>query len=143
MKSKQLATSGDRAFVLVLDSGEDVLESLKAFAAENRIMAGRFTGLGAFSSVVLGFYDFETREYDRIPIDEQVEVASFVGNIATTDEEVSIHPHMVVAKRDGSAFGGHVLEGRVHPTLEVLIEDAPAHLRRVCDRETGLPLLKV
>ncbi|SEP69473.1 hypothetical protein SAMN05216548_101277 [Faunimonas pinastri] len=143
MKSKQLATSGDRAFVLVLDSGDEVLQSIKAFARDNRILAGRFTGLGAFSSVVLGFYDFETKDYHRIPIDEQVEVASFVDNIATTDEEVSIHPHMVVAKRDGSAFGGHVLEGRVHPTLEVLIEDAPAHLRRVRDKETGLPMLKV
>ena len=143
MRTRQLATSGDRSFVLVLEKGDEVLASLKAFAEQNHVQAGRFTGLGAFSSVVLGFFDYDRKDYDRITLDEQVEVASFVGNIATKDGEVSIHPHMVVSRKDGQAFGGHVLEGIVHPTLEIVIEDAPAHLRRVHDSETGLALLKV
>lgn len=141
MRSKRLDAPGETSFVVALDDGDEAVESLLAFAREHGVTAGRFTGLGAFSSVVLGFFDFEAKDYVRTAIDEQVEVASLVGDFAVKDGEVKLHPHIVVSKRDCRAFGGHLLEGRAHPTLEVLVTAAPDHLRRETDPETGLPLL--
>ena len=39
--------------------------------------------------------------------------------------------------------GGHLLEAHVRPTLEVLLTESPAHLRRRHDPESGLSLIAV
>lgn len=143
MKVAQLFDDGVRSYAIAMDPGDEAVECLLEFARQNRVEAASFTGLGAFSDVTLGFFDFDTKDYHEIPMEEQVEVVSLVGNFATKDGEVKLHPHVVVARRDGHAFGGHLLRGHVKPTLEVVVEDTPAHLRRETDPATGLPLLKI
>ena len=141
MQTRTLSAAEEASFVLVLDEGEEAVDCLLRFAREHGVTAGRFTGLGAFSKVTLGFFEFDTKDYHRIPIREQVEVATLVGDFATLGDEVKVHPHIVVSKRDGTAHGGHLLEGHVHPTLEVLVTVSPDRLRRRTDPDTGLPLL--
>ena len=141
MQVKQISGNGERRFVVVLEAGEEAVACLLSFAREQRITAAAFTGIGAFRNVVLGFFDIERKEYERICIDEQVEVVTLVGNFATKDGEAKLHPHVVVSKRGGQAFGGHLLEAHVRPTLEVMVDETPAELRRETDPETGLPLL--
>ena len=66
-----------------------------------------------------------------IPVDEQVEVITLVGDIAENDKhEADLHAHTVLGRRDGSTKGGHLMEGIVRPTLEVTLTETPAHLRR-------------
>jgi predicted DNA-binding protein with PD1-like motif len=48
-----------------------------------------------------------------------------------------------VGNRDGAAMGGHLLSGHVRPTLELVVTEAPAHLRRKTDSKTGLALLDI
>lgn len=141
MQTKQISKNGERRFAIVLDTGEEAVQCLLDFAREHRITAASFTGLGAFSDVVLGFFDMDRKDYERIRIDEQVEVVTLVGNFATKDGEAKLHPHVVVSKRSGQAFGGHLLEAHVRPTLEVVVTETPAELRRETDPATGLPLL--
>jgi uncharacterized protein len=141
MQVKEIPGLGERRFVVVLATGEEALECLLSFARERRITAAAFTGLGAFKDVTLGFFDLDRKDYERIRLDEQVEVLTLVGNIATKDGETKLHPHVVVSKRDGQAFGGHLLEAHVRPTLEVVVTETPAELCRETDPETGLPLL--
>lgn len=131
----------ETSYVVILDEGDEVVQALQRFAREADVTAGRFTGLGAFSDVVLGFFDMDRKDYHRIPIREQVEVATLVGDFALHGDEPKLHPHVVVSKRDGTAHGGHLLEGHVRPTLEVLVTVAPVGLRRRTDPETGLALL--
>jgi predicted DNA-binding protein with PD1-like motif len=86
---------------------------------------------------VPGWFDWRTREYLKIPIVEQVEVVSFIGNIARSpDGESGLHAHVAVAKRDGSAWGAHLLEAHVRPTLEVVLTESPRNLQRKYDPET-------
>lgn len=141
MKYRRLESGAETSFVVVLDEGDEVVEDLLRFARENDITAGRFTGLGAFSGVVLGFFDLDAKDYHRISLSEQVEVASFVGDFALHGDEIKLHPHVVVSKRDGTAHGGHLLKGHVRPTLEVLVTASPDYLQRRTDPETGLALL--
>jgi uncharacterized protein len=133
--------SGTRTFALVFQTGDDVMDELQRFATHERLSAASFTAIGAFDRTVLGYFRIDRREYDRIPIDEQVEVLSLTGNVARTEEGPKIHAHVVVGRADGTAHGGHLLEARVRPTLEVVLVESPAHLCRTMDRETGLPLL--
>ena len=143
MKSKLIYDGPQRTFVVVFDSGDEVLENLSAFAKEHRLAAAEFTGIGALSGAVLGYFDWRKKDYERIPVDEQVEVLSLTGNIAQADGQPKLHPHIVLGKRDGSAHGGHLLAGHVRPTLEVIVTESPAHLQRRSDPETGLALIRL
>ena len=145
MKSKLLERlNGQRTFALVFEIGDEVAAGLLDFAKEQRLRGSHLTAIGAFQDVVLGYWDWNTREYRRIPLGEQVEVVSLVGNIALGPKgEPKVHAHVVVSKSDGTAHGGHLLEGHVRPTLEAVVIESPEHLQRSMDPETGLALLKV
>lgn len=142
MNWKLLSEAETRVFAVIFRSGDDVTEGLLAFAREQQLEGSHFSAIGAFAEVTLGYWDLERREYQKIPIREQVEVLSLVGNLARgPDGTPRLHAHVVVGKTDGTAHGGHLLGARVRPTLEVVIEESPAHLRRVPDESTGLMLL--
>lgn len=135
---------GQRTFALVFDSGDGFVEGLTGFAQERRLDAASFTAIGAFGTATLGYFDIEIKEYEKIPVHEQVEVLSLIGNIAPDEAgEPLVHAHAVLGRRDGTTRGGHLLEARVRPTLEVVLTEAPEHLRRRTDRETGLPLISL
>jgi predicted DNA-binding protein with PD1-like motif len=141
VKSKVINPDGQRTYAVIFEKGDEVMAGLRRFAAEQELAAGSLTAIGAFSDVVLGFFDRERKEYRRIPIDEQVEVLSLLGDIALKDGRPEVHAHVVLGRADGSALGGHVMEAHVWPTLEAIVEDSPRHLRRRIDKETGLALI--
>jgi predicted DNA-binding protein with PD1-like motif len=142
VKSRLLHEAGGLAsFVLVFETGDDAVEELTRFAQEHDLSAAQLTGIGAFSDVTLGYFDWEDKEYKPIRLDEQVEVLSLIGDVALKDGEPAVHAHVVVGRSDGSASGGHLLEAHVRPTLEVVLTESPAHLRKRYDPETGLALI--
>jgi uncharacterized protein len=145
MKTKLLEQrNGERTFAVVFDAGDEVAAGLLAVARKHRLKGSHLTAIGALQDVVLGYWDWNTKDYHRIPVREQVEVVSLVGNIAVGPEgEPKVHAHVVVGKSDGTAHGGHLLEGRVRPTLEAIIVESPGHLQRSTDPETGLALLNL
>jgi uncharacterized protein len=134
---------GEKTFALIFDKGKEVMGGLASFATNYRLSSSRLTAIGAFSRVTLGFFDREQKDYLRIPMNEQVEVLSLMGNITLDKDEPKVHVHVVVGKRDGAAYGGHLLEGYVWPTLEVIIVELPKYLRRRTDEETGLALIEL
>ena len=142
MKSKVLSEANERTFAVVFSSGEEAMAGLRQFAADRRLTASRFTAIGAFSELVLGYFDWESKKYQSIPINEQVEVLALVGDIALEGNQSKVHAHVVVGMRDGTARGGHLLSAKVRPTLEVLLTESPSHLHRIFDAESGLLLLR-
>jgi hypothetical protein len=141
VRSKVINERPERTIALVFDEGEEVAAGLLQFAEAENITAARFTAIGALSHAVLGFFDLAKRDYRRIEISEQVEVLSLIGNFALHGAKKKTHAHIVLGKSDGTAHGGHLLEGRVRPTLEVIIVESPGWLQREIDEKTGLPLL--
>ena len=136
------AADGQRTFVLVLDSGDQAMASLKRFVAEQRIEAAELSAIGAFSGAELAYFDWERKTYQPNRIDEQLEVASFLGDVALgPDDKPALHVHCVLGRRDAGALAGHLIEGRVRPTLEVVLTESPAHLRKRHDPESGLALI--
>lgn len=143
MRSKLISEGPEKTYAVILDNGDEAVGTLHQFAVDRRLSASRFTGLGAFQRVVLGYFDWQKKDYERIVIDEQVEVASLVGDITLNDGKPKLHPHVVVTKANGTAWGGHLMEAIVRPTLEVLVIESPAHLRREFDPESGLALIRL
>ena len=143
MKAKVLNDTPERTLALVFDSGDEVMAQLQGFAADHNLTASRFTAIGAFERATLGWFDWDTKSYRRIPVNEQVEVVSLVGDIALDGHKPKVHAHAVLGRRDGSTLGGHLLEARVRPTLEVLLTESPAYLRRECDPQSGIALIRI
>ena len=141
MKSALLLDRAERTFVIVFDKGEEVVEGLSAFASRESLRASQITAIGALSDVTLGYFDRESRQYQKIPLPEQVEVLSLLGVVTLDAEKPKVHSHIVVGRRDGRAHGGHLLEGHVWPTLEVIVEESPRHLQRRHDAASGLALI--
>jgi uncharacterized protein len=143
MQTKLINRAGQqRTFVVVLAAGDEAMGCLQRFVAQEKIKGAQLSAIGAFGSAVLGYFDWETKKYQRIPVDEQVEVASFTGDVASSpDDEPSLHIHCVLGCRGGRAVAGHLLEGHVRPTLEVVLTDSPVHLRKRRDPESGLALI--
>lgn len=144
MQSKLLHDNGgQRTFALVLETGDEVMTCLQAFAERERLTAAQFSAIGAFSDAVLTYFDWERKEYLRNPVREQVEVASLTGDVALApDGGRALHIHLVLGRRDGTALAGHLAEAHVRPTLEVVLTESPAHLRKVHDKESGLALIR-
>ena len=143
MQYKLLNGIDNATYALIFDSGDEVMELLKTFANEHSLKAARFTAIGAFSSVELGFFDYAIKDYKKIPVNEQVEVLSLIGDVALYGDDSKLHAHVVVGRSDGTTLGGHLLKAIVHPTLELILEETPGYLQRRMDKETGLPLIEI
>ncbi len=140
MRAREL---GAGRWALVFDKGDEPVSELERFARERELTAASFVGIGAFEEVVLGYFDRDRKEYAEIPIAQQVEVLTLAGDVAVADGEPMVHAHVVVGKPDGTAHGGHLLRGRVWPTLEVVLTESPVELRKTHDPETGLALISI
>lgn len=143
MRAKTLHTvGGERTMAIVLATGDEALTCLKQIVEQEGITAAQFTAIGAFANATLGYFDWSTKEYQRNAVDEQVEVASLIGDVAIgPDDKPALHIHCVLGRRNGSALAGHLIEGYVRPTLEVILIESPAHLRKRHDPESGLALI--
>ncbi|MEW6250806.1 MAG: PPC domain-containing DNA-binding protein [Planctomycetota bacterium] len=132
---------GERTFVLVFAEDDEVVGELKRFARENNLVGSQYTAIGAFREVLLGWFDPEARKYEEIPVPEQVEVLTLNGDICAGEKGPSVHAHAVLGRRDGSAVGGHLLAGRVRPTLEMVLTELPVNLQKRHDPKSGLVLM--
>lgn len=143
MKHKLLAEdAGERSFILVLEEGEEAFAAIRDFAAANGIDAASVTAIGAFRAARIAFFEYDTKAYKPIPVEVQSEVLSMIGDIAIDDAgKASLHLHVVLGLSDGSTRGGHFLEGHVRPTLEVMLRETPARLRRRKRPELGIALI--
>jgi predicted DNA-binding protein with PD1-like motif len=139
--SMKFQTLEPRTFAVIFDKDDEFISGLTSLAKEKNLGGSHFTAIGAFREVTLGYFDREKKTYQKIPIREQVEVLSLIGDIARKDGAPQIHAHVVVGKSDGTAHGGHLLEARVWPTLEVVLTESPKHLQRKFDPETRLALI--
>lgn len=133
---------GQRTFAVVLQTGDKAMACLQDFVQTNKVSAAHLTAIGAFKEASLGYFDWKTKDYILNRVQEQVEVASMIGDVALSPfGEPSLHVHVVVGKRDGTALAGHLKEAEVRPTLEVILTEAPAHLHKAHDPESGLALI--
>lgn len=143
MRWKQIADE-PKTLVLIFETGDEVAGALQQFAKRQGLGGSSFKAIGALSYAKLGWFNWETKQYDPACIlDEQVELLSLIGDIALKDGKPQVHAHVVVGRSDGSAHGGHLLEARVRPTCELILTESPAHLRKKLDPESGIALIQI
>lgn len=143
MRSKQIAAN-PRTIAVILDTGDEILSSIKHVARAEHLAGSSFKAIGALSDVELGWFNWETKKYQTaVKLQEQVELLSLIGDIALKDREPQVHAHLVIGRKDGTAHGGHLLQATVRPTCEIVITESPEHLQKEMDSESGLALIRL
>lgn len=136
-----------------MEIGDKAVASILELADELDLKASQISGVGGFHGVQLAFFAGCGRHHDEGPsdssfrendLDEQFEVLSFNGNLSREEagDKQHLHAHVVLGRADATTMGGHLIEGIVHPTLELMIFETAGHLPRGVDEDTGLVVLK-
>jgi uncharacterized protein len=142
MKARLLSeNSGVRNYSIVLAKGDEVMSGLTDFARQNKVTSASFTAIGAFSRATVAWFDRTKKEYKLIPIEQQVELISMVGDIALVNDRPAVHTHVSLGSPDGTVRGGHLVEADVFPTLELFMTVYPTALHKQPDEATGLELI--
>jgi uncharacterized protein len=141
VQTKLLNPDPPVTWALALETGDEAFGCLTAFVRAQGIDAASITAIGAFECALLGYFDWQRKDYRKIRVDSQVEVLSLLGDVAIAGDGPSLHLHAVLGKSDGSVVGGHLLDARVRPTLEVILVSPPRYLKKRKDSETGLALI--
>ena len=133
---------GSRIFIR-LELGDEVHPSLADLATREHVTGGWLSGIGAASEVELGYYDISRKDYIRIPVAGEVEVASVSGSVGLLDGKPFVHLHAVVSDPHGATRGGHLFRAVTGATLEFVLLVADDPIERTMDEETGLNLWRV
>lgn len=129
-------------YLIRLDKGEKLAESLERFAAETNIEGAWVNGLGAATTATLGFYNLETKEYQWREFEGLHEIVSLTGNLAyDEDSKLVFHLHGVLSDHEFTTVGGHVKDLTAGATVELFIHRAYQPTRRKLDESVGLKTL--
>jgi uncharacterized protein len=133
--------AGVKHYAIILAKGDEVMSGLTDFARQNKVASASFTAIGAFSHATVAWFDDGRKEFRLIPIKQQVELVSMIGDIALVNDQPAVHTHVALASSDGTVRGGHVINAFVFPTLELFMTVYPTALHKQLDDATGLKLI--
>ncbi len=128
-------------YLIKLERGEEVIKTLTQLCQSHQINFGTVSGIGGFHQVILGWYELSSKSYHWKDFLGNLEVTSLNGNISILDGQPFLHIHCTISDESFHGFGGHLKEGRVGVTLEVVIEKSEGEMTRKMDEEIGLNLL--
>lgn len=137
MKSKKF----DNKYLVRIDKGEEIVETLKEFCEKENIKLGTITGIGATNRVKVGLFAPKEKEYHASELEDNFEITSLCGNITTMNGETYLHLHINLCDSNHKCFGGHLNYAYVSATFEGIIELIEGEVDRHLDNEVGLNLL--
>jgi uncharacterized protein len=137
------AQLGTQEYIIRLESGDNILQSLRQFATAKRLRSGLVEGIGSLSKVKLGHYDFKTKQYKYETFEDDLEILNLSGNISSMNNEPLPHVHVTLGRRDFSVIGGHLDEGSSANMVEIGIRKLPGKLLKAKDEDIGLNVLQL
>ena len=134
-------TPEEKVYAVIFYKGDDAMSGLTDFAIDHHIDDAHFTAIGAVNGATLAWLDPAEKIYHRIPVTEQAEVLSLIGDVTSFNGKPLVHMHAVLGRQDGTTVGGHVFELDVNPTLEVIVTVNAAPLKRKPDDASGMKVI--
>ncbi len=134
-------TKCGNTYVVRMDKGDELVESLLGFAKKENIKFAAVSGIGATNDVDFGCFNTKIKQYKGINMKGDFEITSLVGNINTMNGESYIHLHINIADENGNIHGGHLKRANISVTGEIVITAIDAVIDRRFDGEVGTNLL--
>lgn len=127
---------------LRIDKGESILETIKALCKKEAINMCFITAIGAASSMDIGNYLFDKKEYVPYHYEGSFEITSLIGNVTTNNGEFYLHLHITASDHHGKTYAGHLNDAIIGATCEVHMQIMDFQIDRVFDEDTGINIFK-
>jgi len=128
-------------WVVRIDKGEEIVETLKQFCKKNKIKLGSVSGVGGIKRVTVGSFKAKTKEYFSQELTGDYEITNLIGNISTMKGKIYLHLHITISDSNNNAFGGHLNSAVISTTGEIIIEEIEGEIERKFNEEVKLNLL--
>lgn len=125
-------------YIVRLDAGEKIIETLTALCEREAIGGGYFSGLGAIGEAEIGHFDPSARAYDWTVLSGRYEIVSLGGNITTVEGRPFLHAHIALGDNTFAVKGGHLKEAVVSVTCEITLVRFKDDIGRRKDEASGL-----
>jgi len=129
-------------YILRLDKGEEIVETLKSFCKDQNIKLGWVKGIGAVNKATIGFYKPYYKKYYSTDLQGDHEITSLLGNISTMNDEVYLHLHINLSDIEYNTYGGHLSSAIISVTGEIMIEAIEGNVDRKFNEEIGINVYK-
>lgn len=129
-------------YLIRMDKGEEVVETLKKFCQDHNITLGWIKGIGAVSKAKIGLLRIDEKKYYSTELDGAYEITSLLGNVTTMKGEVYLHLHISLFDEDNKTYGGHLNYAIISATGEIFIEAVDGMVDREYSDEVGINLIK-
>jgi predicted DNA-binding protein with PD1-like motif len=125
-------------FILVLNSGDGLLESITQCAKDAKLKGASISGLGQVHNPTLAYFTSNPDDKPTLTtFSGYYELASFNGNITNNANKYYTHAHAVLADKQFHGIAGHVNAAKVGLTAEITIKPFLAFVQRTVDPKTG------
>jgi predicted DNA-binding protein with PD1-like motif len=126
---KVLYRNNGRA-VIRFDIGEQFPEILAEWCEKERIESAVIVaGIGMLENIEIGRYD--GKEYSKVMVEPSSEILSLQGNVSMKEGKPFVHLHVSLADEDMSVKGGHLFNGTVSMTIELVMLELDSKFVRV------------
>lgn len=130
-----------RTFMFGIQKGQDLLDSIEFFCHHNQIRCATITGIGAVEKATFGVYNQKSKKYNKINLNQELEILSLNGNISLFDDQPMVHAHIMFSDLKGKAYGGHLMAGTNVFSCELHIQELSGEEKvRKVEKTTQLPL---
>lgn len=131
-------TNTKQPFVLVLSSGDSLIESITQCAKDAKLMGASVNGLGQLHNPVLAYFSSDPNAKPTLTtFSGFYELANLSGNITNNSGKYYTHLHTTLADRKFHGIAGHVNDAKVGLTAEITIIPLSTPLERTVDPKTG------
>lgn len=133
----------DNSYIVYVEKGEKVMETLTQFCVDRNINSGQLSGIGAVQNTDIGAYDMTSKDYIHKLFNPIHELLSFQGNIAIKDGKPFIHAHITLGNHDMEVSGGHLFEMEVAVVGEFILHNFNEKTHRALNEDIGLTTLSL
>lgn len=130
----------DKTYLLRLEKGEDVHQTIKAFCNQHQIKNALVSALGSLENITLAHYRMDTKQFHEKKMEGIYELTNLTGNIGIIENDIIPHFHVTISDEQMQCFGGHMMQGHASATLEMTITVYPSTFEKKMNEEVGLKL---
>ncbi len=116
--------------VIRFDVGEQFPETLADWCEKEKVEAAAIVaGIGMLENIRIGRYN--GKEYATEKVQPSSEILSLQGNVSMKEGKPFVHLHVSFADEDMSARGGHLFNGTVSMTIELVMLELSTKFVRI------------
>jgi len=126
----KLVLHDSNTYILCLDKGDEVKQTLADFCIKNNITAAHISGIGSTDDCLLAYYDPDKKNYIDHHFSGQHEVISILGNVTMVDGQPFPHLHASISDANLKTVSGHVQRLVTYITNEIILQKFNGQIKR-------------